>query len=275
MNFADDNFCLEWNTDLPKLIVDMEKKLEMISKWLRGSGLIVNESKTEVCLFHKKDQPSVNIKVENSIIKSKKLMNVLGVIFDSKLTWNDHIAHCISKSKKALFAIRLLKKYFTFNEIRTLLDSNFYSVLYYNSVIWMTPELNSALKQNLLSISANAIRSCYLYGHNEMSFEKLHAKAKKCMPSQIMLYQASLKLRRILNMEQLSFESITVLNQMTCTRRQTMFELLRDNNSKIGMNTTANKMYCISGRISLLSLNYGFVHFKKLMKINFLKYGQT
>ena len=25
----------------------------MITKWLRGSGLVVNESKTEVCVFHK------------------------------------------------------------------------------------------------------------------------------------------------------------------------------------------------------------------------------
>ena len=125
-NFADDNFCLEWNTDLELLIVNLEKKLEMITKWLRDSGLVVNESKTEICLFHKKDQPLVNLKIENVTIKSKKSMNVLGVIFDSKLSWNDHIAHCISKSKKALFALRLLRKYFNFDEMRTLLDSNFY-----------------------------------------------------------------------------------------------------------------------------------------------------
>ena len=73
----------------------------------------------------------------------------------------------------------------------------------------------------------------------------------------------------------LSLESITVLYNMTCTQRQTNFEILRDNNGKIGMNTTSNKFYCLSGKISLLSLNYGFVHFKKLMKIQFLKNGKT
>ena len=37
-NFADDNYCIEWCTDLGLLIVNLERKLEMITKWLRGSG---------------------------------------------------------------------------------------------------------------------------------------------------------------------------------------------------------------------------------------------
>ena len=90
-----------------------------------------------------------------------------------------------------------------------------------------------------------------------------------------MLYQSSLQLHKVLNQEVLSFESVTVLHNMTCTRRQTTFEILRDNNGKIGMNTTSNKFYCLSGKISLLVLNLGYVHYKKLMKVQFLKNGNT
>ena len=32
----------------------------------------------------------------------------------------------------------------------SLLDANFYSILYYNCVIWLTPEINAAMNQNLL-----------------------------------------------------------------------------------------------------------------------------
>ena len=43
-NFADDNFYIKWNAaDLGALTVHLKKKLEMITKWLRDSGLIVNE----------------------------------------------------------------------------------------------------------------------------------------------------------------------------------------------------------------------------------------
>ena len=120
-------------------------------------------------------------------------MNILGVIFDSKLTWNELIANCISKAKKTRFGLRLLRKYFNQAEMRNLLDANFYSVVYYNSVIWLTPELKSPLRQSLLSIFANALRTCLKNENHEISFERLHLNAKKCTPSQIMLDQASLQ----------------------------------------------------------------------------------
>jgi hypothetical protein len=52
-NFADDNFVILWNRLLSKLIVDLEKVLKMIMKWLKESGRVVNSSKTEICLFHR------------------------------------------------------------------------------------------------------------------------------------------------------------------------------------------------------------------------------
>ena len=90
----------------------METKLTLIRKWLTESGLKVNQTKTELCQFYRKDTPAVEIRVDNIIIKSKDNMNILGVIFDSKLTWAKHIATQISKSTCALHAIKLIKKYF-------------------------------------------------------------------------------------------------------------------------------------------------------------------
>ena len=55
--FADDISVLRWNKSLTLLIEDMEKSLEAITKWLRKSGLKVKDKKTELCLFHRKNQP--------------------------------------------------------------------------------------------------------------------------------------------------------------------------------------------------------------------------
>ena len=120
-------------------------------------------------------------------------MKVLGVILDSKLNWQLHAATAISKAKKALFALRLLKKYFSLTEMRLLLDANFYSILYYNAVIWLTTSLSSDSKQSLLSISASALRSCLRHDDFDISFENLHKTHKKCTPLQIMYYQLALK----------------------------------------------------------------------------------
>ena len=83
--------------------------------------------------------------------------------------------------------------------MRTLLDSNFYSILYYNAVIWLTPRLSPNLKQNLLSISANALRSCIKHAGFDISFENIHKIHNKCTPNQIMLYQTALNLHKVIN----------------------------------------------------------------------------
>jgi hypothetical protein len=99
-NFADDNFVVLWNKILSKLILNIEKELEMIIKWLKDSGLMVNSSKTEICLFHRNDQPDVLVMISGAPVKSKKSMNVLGVIFDCKLNWNEQVANAIKNQIK-------------------------------------------------------------------------------------------------------------------------------------------------------------------------------
>ena len=130
--FADDKQIMESNRSLQVLIRDMELRLEMITKWLKESGLIVNEEKTEICLFYKQDHPTVTLTLNGKLLRTKKTINVLGVIFDSKMQWSNQVAQAISKSKKALHGIKLIKKYLTKDETKMLLTSNFYSILYYN-----------------------------------------------------------------------------------------------------------------------------------------------
>ena len=110
----------------------------MITKWLKDSGLIVNEEKTEICLFHKRDHQTVIVTINGKQVRTKKNINVLGVMFDSKLQWSDQVSQAINKSRRALHGIKLIKKYLTKEETKMLLTPNFYSVLYYNCEIWLS-----------------------------------------------------------------------------------------------------------------------------------------
>ena len=115
----------------------------MITKWLKDSGLAVNESKTELCLFHRNDKPIIEINFLGHKINSKKFMNVLGVMFEGKLDWHIHISEAIKKATRTIYALRLIKKYFTPTDMRVLLDSYFYSTLYYNASVWLTSSIKS------------------------------------------------------------------------------------------------------------------------------------
>ena len=69
------------------------------------------ESKTEVCLFHKTDVNTVDFTVNTVTIKSKESINILGVQFDSKLSWGQHISNTINNTKRTLNGIRLIRRY--------------------------------------------------------------------------------------------------------------------------------------------------------------------
>ena len=118
---------------------NMEKELESIIKWLRQSGLKVNDSKTELCLFHRKDHLQIQIKIIDTTLTSKDRIGVLGIIFDSKLQWQYKVQNAINKSKKALNAIILIRGYFTKYQLLQIITSNYYSILYYNSEVWLLP----------------------------------------------------------------------------------------------------------------------------------------
>ena len=51
--FADDNQVIASDKNVVQLKFKMQIKLEIMTKWIRDSSLIVNKSKTEVCLFFK------------------------------------------------------------------------------------------------------------------------------------------------------------------------------------------------------------------------------
>ena len=80
---ADDKFPLAWNKEKVRLVSDMEIKLKNIMKWLTDSGMKVNENKTELCLFHKRDTTPITLNLNGKLILSKKTINILGVISDS------------------------------------------------------------------------------------------------------------------------------------------------------------------------------------------------
>jgi hypothetical protein len=102
-------------------------------------------------VFHRNEQLEVQVRISGTMVKSSKSTNVLGVTFDYKLDWREHVAITIKKSNSALYAIKVIKRYFEPNEQKLLLIAYYFSILYYNSEIWLTPFLHSGPKQQLLS----------------------------------------------------------------------------------------------------------------------------
>ena len=272
-NFADDNYIIDFNSHVNVLIINMQQRLEMITKWLKDSGLIVNESKTEICMFHRNDTQTVTVMLQDKLITSKKHMNVLGVTFDSKLNWRQQVSNTIAKSNKAICALKLIKRYMFPHEMKQLLISNYYSILYYNSQIWLSHALCHESKQQLLSASANALRSCINLRNPFISFEAIHKHFKQPTPVQIGNYAMSLLLFGIYNAIEQTPDWLSFTTQIIMTGRQRNFDILRSNNFKIGLNILPNKLYSIRNSVSLDYLDLPYHQYKTKMKLLFKPFG--
>ena len=222
----------------------METKLERIESWLRKSGMKVNDAKTCLCLFYNKDTTPIEIKLNSTVVKSSKSINVLGVIFDQKLQWAEHVAQTILKSNKALNAIRLIRKFFTTKELLQIVTSNFYSIFYYNSEIWHLQSLKSTLKQKLLSSSAKAIKACVKHCTREISFERIHEMYNRATPNRFLLYKHALCLFKMINSKPPNSLEWAALNfNQIFTSRQITFKSRHQNVKRVGLNALANRFY--------------------------------
>ena len=271
-NFADDNFILTNSKNKSFCITSMEEKLRVIIKWLKDSGLKVNESKTEICLFYRKDSPQVEVLVSGIVVKTKDHMNVVGVIFDSKLNWAKHISTQINKANSALHAIKLIRKYFNPKEILSLLTANYFSILYYNSEVWHIPSLKPELKQILLSSSANALKISQKLPDRYESFINVHRACKRATPNQFIIYKHSILLHKLYNLHSPKLDWVDLNFNQTFTSRQTTFNTIKSNNFLIGNNLLSSRLSILNSKIHLRDLNLSLdafkIKYKKIMLEN-------
>jgi hypothetical protein len=156
--------------------------------------------------------------------------------------------------------------YFSNNEIKILLDSYFYSVLYYNAEIWLLPSLNHNLKQQLLSSSACALRTCIAPSIPCISFHDLHKLCSKPTPGNYSKFKLSLVLYKAFNSIVQDTDWLNFNNQIILTGRQTKFIMFKSNNYKIGLNIITNRFHSISNKIELDHLNLPYPSYKYEMK---------
>ena len=269
-NFADDNFVLEWHKNKVEVVNAMESKLKVITKWLRDSGLKVNESKTELCHFYKADTHPLKIKLDNVELTSSTQMNVLGITFDSRLQWSFQVSNTIKKANATLNAIKLIRRYFTTKELLALLTSNFYSILYYNSEVWHTESMKATLKQQILSTSARALKICMYFPDPMISFQRIHQMNNRALPEQMMAYKHALLLFKLYNSKIPSLEWMYLNFQQTLTSRQSLFKTMKNNKLRVGNNALANRLTLVNNKIPLNWLNLSVNSFKINCKKIFL-----
>ena len=277
--YADDSYSINHSKNFQTAKIRTEQSLSRIIKWLTESGLVVNKSKTEITVFHRKEIRKTNFIIDNEEIISKESMNVLGVTFDSRLTWEHQVNKTINKSKNTLFAIAMIKKYFTHDELKLMLTTLFYSRFYYASEIWHTPFLKEVLKDKMLSASSQALRKVFFTTINTrtapftniISNIQVHKTLKRGMPHNFMRYKHAILLFNTLNEHTPEQDWIDLNFNIAINERHQLFNCLKSNKHKVGLNSLANRYSDINNLIPLSWLNLSKLTYKLKCKELFLE----
>ena len=270
--FADDKFVPTIGDDKAELVRNTETSIENIRKWIKQSGLKINEKKTEICLFYKRDTDPVNVMIGEDLVTTSDTINILGVTFDSKMAWSQQIRNAISKSSRALNALSIIRRYFNTKELLQLVTSNFYSILYYNSEVWNIHTLKQFDKNLLMSASAKALKMATHYKYPMLSYENLHRLTNRSTPEMLSKYKLAIQLHKTYNCFLPEREWITLNFTQTLMSRQVYFHVNRSNMTRVGMNILCNRFFNLNDKIPLNWLNKSVISFKLDCKNCFLKF---
>jgi hypothetical protein len=257
--YADDNYVVKESGQLSDALRQVEKSVATVSEWLKSSGLKVNEAKTELCVFHKSKDVSIEMELCKHKIKNRDNMNILGILFDKHLNWKDHINKAVTEANQRLFALKVIKRYFSNSELKSLLTSLFFSSLYYGSEIWHLPKLSAELKKKLKRTSANALKIYLDQVTPFTTHTEIHLMAQRSPPENYCLYKHAILMYKLFNDCIPALEHLHLNFQLADNERSEFLNFTRNDNFRVGANILINRFTELNGLINknwlLLSLN--------------------
>jgi len=101
-----------------------------ITEWFENHGLKLNEGKTNILQFKLRNN------VSDSVISDTKTVKYLGLTFDSKLSWADHVHFLNKKLSSTRYAIGILTKVASIEVCLTVYYAYVHSLLAYGVTLW-------------------------------------------------------------------------------------------------------------------------------------------
>lgn len=123
--FADDTTVLASSKNIQDLDALNNIIKHKTSQWFSANKLKVNDAKSQTILF------SSDKKAEKS-----EPVKLLGIMFDTFLTWLPQVEHVCRKMSPQIFALRQLKPFLSSNALKSVYYATVHSHLTYGVILW-------------------------------------------------------------------------------------------------------------------------------------------
>ena len=133
----------------------------------------INESKTKELFISKKRPSSTHppLSINGKLIGRVSIFKLLGVWVSEDLTWNDHVAHMLSRASPKLYCLKQLKLAgLSFDHLVMYYRAMIQSSLEYASPIWNTG-LTQKHSQDIERVQKRALKTIFPEAEYELSIQ--------------------------------------------------------------------------------------------------------
>ena len=165
-NFADDNTPYLSAKNVEDVIESLERASVSLFRWFENNLLKGNADK-----FHFLVSPSqeVSLNVNNFKIKKSDCEKLLGVKFDSKLRFDQHITDLCRRTRRKIHALARVTPFMNLSKRRLLMNSFFKTQFNYCPLIWMCHSRENNRK--IYRLHERCLRT--IYNDKQSSFNDL------------------------------------------------------------------------------------------------------
>ena len=118
-SFADDNTPYRTADTIEEVIKLLERDSTMLFKWFSDNQMKANISKYHL-LVNKKDEVVINL--GETEIKNSEYEKLLGIKFDTKLNFNEHLNDIINKASRKVNALSRFVLYMSLSKKKILMN---------------------------------------------------------------------------------------------------------------------------------------------------------
>lgn len=200
--YADDIMIIYKGKDVEHMSEIISRDLIKLNDWFYNNLLSFNTSKTKYMIIapkNKRIEQSAVIVVNGCPIERVYSYKYLGLIFDHKLMWNDHVSYIKKKLKPILALFRKTSYLLPSCTKLSVYYSHFHTHLTYMASVWgATADVRLAEIERMQN---KAIRFIFWheYRHGGLSTDEIYAKHRILKMKQIVGYESCMVIYKIKN----------------------------------------------------------------------------
>ena len=138
--YADDTVLFYTASRVDALQERLNEELKTIECWLCQNSLFLNVYKTEAIVFGTSPRlPNIysfTISVNGTYIKRVSQFKYLGVVFDERLSWNDHVKFILAKAGKRVGVLGRIRYCITWHSAKIIYTSMIRPIVEYCDTVW-------------------------------------------------------------------------------------------------------------------------------------------